>query len=350
MSFLPYITETLPGTGGTLRVEPEDFVVEEIRAFAASGEGEHLLLWIEKRNTSHDYLMQHLAERLGVPRRAIGTAGIKDRRAVTRQAVSVPAAAQSRIADVETELIHVIEAQRHRHKLRAGHLKGNQFSVLLRGVDTEGYQAAVGIHREIAQTGIPNFFGPQRFGRGCETLQQGLQLITGQRRAEQLPRKRREFLLRLSLSAVQSELFNQVLASRIHDGLGRTVLIGDVMQVVLSGGPFYVEDACREQARFEERETVIAGPIFGPKMLASRGVPNEREQQVMAANGLDDQHFERFRRLTRGTRRANWVYPGDFQFSAEPDGLRLEFSLQAGSYATVVLREFMKTEALAETE
>ena len=344
MTVLPYSTKQLPGTGGTLRVELEDFVVEEMPAFAASGEGEHLLLWIEKRDTSHDWLLQHLAARLAVSRRDIGTAGIKDRRAVTRQWVSVPASAYDLLAKVETELIHVIEAQRHRHKLRTGHLKGNRFSVLLRAVCEDGCQAATRIQQSIDQTGVPNFFGPQRFGRSCETLQQGLELIMGQLPVERLARKRREFQLRLCLSAVQAELFNQVLIARMHDGLSRTVLLGDVMQVVASGGPFVVEDVCREQDRFDQTETVIAGPMFGPKMLATEGVPSQREQHVLTANGLADQHFERFRRLTRGTRRANWVYPQGLQISAEPDGLRFKFSLPAGSYATVVMREFMKTE------
>ena len=345
MTALPYSTNSLPGTGGTLRVEPTDFAVEEMPAFTASGEGEHLLLWIEKRDTSHEFLLQHLAARLGVSRRDIGTAGIKDRRAVTRQAVSVPARANALLADVETNLIHVIEAQRHRHKLRTGHLKGNRFNVLLRGVDRNSHEAAQRIQGCVERTGVPNYFGPQRFGRAGETLQQGLGLITGQLPVERLSRKRREFQLRLCLSAVQAELFNQVLVARMCDGLGRTVMQGDVMQVVASGGPFVVEERGREQVRFDQSETVIAGPMFGPKMLATEGVPHGREQQVLAANGLTDQHFERFRRLTRGTRRANWVCPGGLQISAEPEGLRFQFSLPAGSYATVVLREFMKTEA-----
>ena len=340
---LPYST-TLPGVGGRLRVEAEDFVVEEIPAYAAAGEGQHLLLWIEKRNTSHEGLVQHLAERLGITRRQIGTAGMKDRRAITRQYVSVPAEVENCLAGVVTDSIDLLRVARHRHKLRTGHLRGNRFSVIVRGIEPEAYEAAVRIQQALRNTGVLNFFGPQRFGIAGRTLQQGLELMTGQQLVERLPRKRRDFLLRLGLSAVQSELFNQLVTLRFRRGFGRTVLGGDVMQVVASGGPFQVEDPTAEQNRFDAGETVIAGPLFGAKMLPARDLPAQLEAEILQANGLGREDFERFPKLTRGARRAIWTQPQGLEISAEPDGLRFNFSLPAGSYATVVMREYMKVD------
>ena len=116
------------------------------------------------------------------------------------------------------------------------------------------------------------------------------------------------------------------------------------MQVVASGGPFQVEDPTAEQNRFDAGETVIAGPLFGAKMLPARDLPAQLEAEILQANGLGREDFERFPKLTRGARRAIWTQPQGLEISAEPDGLRFNFSLPAGSYATVVMREYMKVD------
>ena len=146
----------------------------------------------------------------------------------------------------------------------------------------------------------------------------------------------------LALSAVQSRLFFAWLAQRLTDGILDKVLQGDVMQVVTSGGCFAVEDIEREQARSLSRETVITGPMFGPKMIAPVGEPAEREARILEQFELPLAAFEKFSKLTSGTRRPAVLYPEDLRIAPVEVGLAFEFTLPAGAYATVVLREFLR--------
>lgn len=339
---LPYLTSGLPGCGGTLRQEPEDFIVEEIPAYQPSGTGEHLFLRIEKRNVSAEQLTRHVARTLQVPAQDIGVAGLKDRRAVTRQFVSVPAHTEERVPAINTDEIVVLEARRHGNKLRGGHLRGNRFDILLRNVTPSAGDFAAVIAERMARLGFPNYYGEQRFGNDGETPRLGLDLLTGRRAPRDLPGARRRFLLKLSLSAVQSELFNQALAERLRDGLPHTVQHGDVMQVVASGGLFVVEDRMIEQRRFDARETSITGPMFGPKMKQPSGIPAEREARILTQSGLTMDHFAQYPSLLPGTRRPYLIWPSDLHVAQEADGLRFRFTLPSGVYATTLLREFRK--------
>jgi tRNA pseudouridine13 synthase len=338
----PFLTADLPGIGGRLKQRPHDFIVEEVPAYQPCGEGEHLFLWVEKTDVAADDLLRHVARTLGISPRDVGTAGVKDRRAVTRQFVSVPAECEARLGRIETDRIHVLRHVRHRNKLRTGHLRGNLFSILVREVDAEAADKAAPIAAAIRRLGFPNYYGEQRFGREGETLQIGLELLRGTRRPGSIPFSQRRFLLRMALSAVQSALFNAVLGQRLRDGLFGTVLAGDVMQVTGSGGQFVATDAAAEQLRFDSRETVLTGPIFGPHMTAPQHEPAEREQRILSAWELSPREFLRFARLTSGTRRPIVVWPDELRFDQETEGLRVEFRLPGGAYATTLLREFMK--------
>ncbi|RPI90782.1 MAG: tRNA pseudouridine(13) synthase TruD, partial [Planctomycetaceae bacterium] len=201
---------------------------------------------------------------------------------------------------------------------------------------------AESVAARVRESGLPNYFGDQRFGRDYETLRLGLELLRGTREPGQIPRARRKFLLRLALSSVQSALFNRTVATRLTAGTLFRVRPGDVMQVVATGGPFVVEDVDREQPRFEARETVIAGPMFGPKMKPAGGEVAAWEDQLLAGAGLSRDEFTRFPQLTSGTRRACLVWPDDLRATQVESGVQFEFSLPSGSYATVLLRELMK--------
>jgi tRNA pseudouridine13 synthase len=192
----------------------------------------------------------------------------------------------------------------------------------------------------LRQRGFPNYYGPQRFGRDGETLQRGLELL------RQTPNVRRmsPFLRKLALSAAQSALFNHYLALRLADGLLGRVLLGDVMAKRPFGGMFVAEEIEREQARFEAGETVHAGPIFGRKTFAAAGEAAEREAAALADAGLTLAAFRGFGKLLQGTRRHNLVYPEALNASLDGAGVKLSFSLPAGSYATVLLCELMKTD------
>ena len=129
---LPLLTPDLPGIGGRIKTIPEDFEVEEIPAYEPSGSGPFLFLWVEKCDMGAEYFTRQVAHRLNIPVGEVGTAGLKDRHAVTRQMVSVPAAVEDRLAALEGEGIRVLTVSRHGNKLRAGHLRGNRFRILVR--------------------------------------------------------------------------------------------------------------------------------------------------------------------------------------------------------------------------
>lgn len=363
----PLLTEDLPGVGGVLKARPEDFVVEEIPAYQPSGEGEHLFLWIEKTGVPADQLGRHLAEVLEIMPRDLGTAGLKDTHAVTRQFVSVPRAVESRLSAIDAPGIRLLNSKPHGNKLRTGHLRGNRFQVLVRESvdrtptsDQSSHRTDVGVRstnalaiaERLRRTGVPNYFGSQRFGNKNSTLKLGLKLLTEARDAGDRPREaarpNRRFLHRLALSAVQSWLFNQVLAERLRDGLLHQVLLGDIMQKCASGGLFDARDVAVEQPRFDARETVVTGPMFGPKMRPALHEPGLREQPVLAAAGLTLDGFRRFGHLAEGTRRPMLVWPEKLTVSSVAEGLLCEFTLPAGAYATVVLREFLKSDVAAE--
>lgn len=339
---LPLVTDSLPGIGGRIKQEPEDFEVEEIPAYEPSGSGPFLYLWIEKRDMGAEYFVRTLARRLGIPATEIGTAGLKDRHAVTRQLVSVPDSVEARLQQADGEGIRVLRVGRHTNKLRAGHLRGNRFQILVRSPSADAAANLSPLVSELRRQGLPNYYGPQRFGKDGETATLGLALLRGER----TPGRPSPFLRRLALSAAQSLLFNDWLAKRLQDGLLERVLPGDVMTKIPHGGLFVAEDLAAEQARLERREIVFTGPMYGRKLFASAAVALERENEILQKAALELRHFFGFGKLLAGTRRAAIVYPDDLQGEIIPEGVRLQFTLPSGSYATILLRELMKTSLL----
>lgn len=341
---LPYLTAQVPGIGGRLKDQPEDFVVEEIPAYEPSGSGEHLFLWIEKKDLPHDLMLRRLSKILDVSSNDIGTAGIKDRRAVTRQSVSVPARCADRVDQLNGDDLRVLRAERHGNKLRTGHLRGNRFSIVVRGVAADAEPNAAAVVERLQQSGFPNYYGDQRFGIDGQTLSLGLDLLAGKKAPRDILYQKRKFLLRLALSSVQSDLFNKALTLRLQDGLLTTVLPGDVMEVIESGGKFVAEDVVREQARLDAGETAITGPMFGVKMLSPHSVAAEREASLLDQSGLKMADFANYAQLLSGARRSFLIRPGGLTFAVAEAGMRFEFTLPPGTYATVLLRELMKSD------
>ena len=335
----PLLTPDVPGTGGRIKTYPDDFDVEELPSYEPSGSGDHLYLWVEKRDVGPEHLARTIAQRAGVPVGAVGTAGLKDRRAVTRQWVSVPHEAEPRLKKIDGDGIRVLSVNRHTNKLKPGHLRGNRFRVLVRGADPARQADADRTVDRLRTLGMPNFYGPQRFGRENSTLDLGWRCMDGK-----ASRRIRPFLFKFALSAVQSFLFNDYLARRLTDGLLRTVLPGEVLMKWPAGGLFVAEDVPAEQVRFDARETVIGGPMFGSRTFPAAGVAAEREQAILTDHRVGPASFAKFGKLAPGTRRHAIVYVDDLVSAWEPDGLRLTFTLPAGSYATVLLREVMKVD------
>src|SRR5262245_47073881 len=268
----PLLTPELPGVGGRIKAFPDDFEVEEIPSYEPTGSGDHLYLWIEKRGVGSEFFAREIARRLGVPPGAVGTAGLKDRHAVSRQWVSVPKECEPSLPALEDDNVRVLKVSRHTNKLKPGHLRGNTFRILIRGADRTHEAAAIQVIDRIRSHGLPNFYGPQRFGREGSTAELGFRCLAGTQ-----PKRIRPFLFKFALSAAQSLLFNDYLARRHVDGLSRTVLPGDVMMKWPFGGLFVAEDVPAEQARLDARETVPGGPMFGSRTYPAKGVAAERE-------------------------------------------------------------------------
>jgi tRNA pseudouridine13 synthase len=349
---LPLLTPSLPGIGGRIKQQPEDFEVEEIPAYEPCGSGDFLYLWIEKRGMGAEFFVRQVARRLGIAPGEVGSAGLKDRQAVTRQMVSVPDVGMERLAALEGDDLHVLRISRHTNKLRPGHLHGNRFRVLVREPDPAAGERLASILEQMRTQGLPNYYGAQRFGREGETVFAGMALLRGEKPAASArPQNwRSPFLRKLALSAAQSALFNHYLASRLTDGLLRQVLAGDVMSKWPTGGLFVATDLLREQVRFDARETIHTGPIFGRKTFAAQEDAAARETATLAAAQLDGAAFRGFGKLLQGTRRYNLVYVDDLAAAVEPAGIRFTFTLPAGSYATVLLQEFMKSSTLESQE
>ncbi len=335
---LPLLTDDLPGTGGAIKTEPDDFRVEEILGREPAGRGEHLLLWLEKRTTSAEAIEAQVARALEITPREVGTAGLKDTHAVTRQWVSVPVAAEARVAAIDSDRLRVIDVNRDTGKLRAGQLEGNRFDVLIRDPHPEAMGRARAVCDRLLAVGVPGYYGPQRFGHDGHTARTGFALLRG----EANPHRGGGFRKKLALSAAQSLAFNTWLAARHRDGLLLRAIDGEVLQKRNTGLPFWADDLEATQRLLDDRRVVAMGPMFGPRMRRAKREAAAREQLVLDATGLDLDAFAAFGKLCRGTRRPALVHLSRLELVDDPAGLRLRFDLPAGVYATVLLAEVMK--------
>ncbi len=327
-----------PRVPGQYKVAPEDFVVVEEDLYPPSGQGDHLWLRVRKTGFSTLDAVTRLAAALGRRDRDFGFAGMKDAFAVTEQWVTLEHADEAAVRRLALPGIEVIAISRHQNKLKTGQLRGNRFDLRLRGVAPEHVEALRTNLAELGRSGVPNYFGEQRFGKRGANLAKGMDLLHGDlaHAARRIPKK----LLSLLLAAVQSEVFNRVLIARL-DRLG-TLLPGDVAILHRNGAAFLVEDATKEQARCDAFEISPSGPMPGPKCLAARGEPGAMEAKALAELELDPALFGRTPHGTNeGERRALRMQVRDVEVSVEPDAVRLRFALPRGGYATSVLRELL---------
>jgi len=408
----PYLTADQPGLGGALRTALEDFVVEEVPAYLPSGSGEHAYFAIEKRDLSTLEAIERIASLLGIRSSEIGYAGMKDRKAVAIQHLTARGIAPDAVRGISLAGIRVLWAERHGNKLRIGHLRGNRFRIAIRGIDTDRLDAAGRILEILRARGVPNFYGPQRFGSRGDAQRIGrailardaegaVGMLLGQpspwerdpavleaRRAfdqgeparalrlfprsyrtergllaylvrpgatakgalKRLPRTARRILL----SAYQSDLFNRCLARRMAAAGGdlSQLWVGDAAILHGSGGAFIVRDVAAEQPRADRFELSPSGPVFGKNMLRAEGREGEIEAEILAEDGV---RFEDFHVLMQGLhmsggRRGFRVPVRDLHWEADGDALLLRFELPKGAYATALLREVMKDDEPPSSE
>jgi tRNA pseudouridine13 synthase len=395
---LPILTADLPGIGGRLKVKPEDFLVEEIPLYIPSGEGQHIFVEIEKTGLSTYAAARRIARALGVSPGAIGHAGLKDARAITRQTMSIDRAAPEQVEALDLPNIKILNVNRHHNKLRTGHLAGNRFVIRVRDVNREDLPAAEAVLAVLGVRGVPNLFGEQRFGKRGNTGRLGELLIRGdtaefvaehlgrpqlneapqvqaarqlidegqwsealKRWPRYLAEERRivvailkadgrldvafkalnKKLKSLFVSAFQSQLFNMLLADRLEhiDQLED----GDVAFIHGNGAAFIVDDALAEQPRVDRFEVSPSGPMFGQKTLMATGRPGEKERAVLSAQNLTLDSFRVDGLKIRGGRRPYRFKLKDAKLWWD-DGLMVSFELQPGAYATTVMAEVMKTD------
>lgn len=410
MEPLPYFTRDVPGIGGEIKARAEDFFVQEIPAYEPSGDGEHVFFEIQKVGLTTFDAINRAARALGVGSRDIGYAGLKDARAITRQTFSVAGKGitEERVMTTPIEGVQVLWAARHGNKLRLGHLRGNRFAIKIRGVNPVDVVKVRPLLDRLHARGMPNFFGEQRFGMRRDNHILGACLIRG--RPEELlhhllgapdeqvddsgvfqarrafdagdlegsmhhwPRRcgleRRilarliktgqpgaavraidEKLRRLWVSALQSHLFNQVLARRIETT--DRLIPGDFAYKHENGAGFAVTDPAAEQPRCDAFEISPSGPIVGHRVTLPTDDALAIEQAVLKANGLTPGHFKQEGRdQAKGTRRPLRVRPEAIELAGGVDEhgghITVAFTLPAGSFATVLLREVMKNDAPGE--
>jgi tRNA pseudouridine13 synthase len=320
-----------------LRVELEDFVVDELPLYPPAGEGGHTFVRVEKRGRDTEEVARALARAAGAAPRDVGYAGRKDRRALARQWLSVPGLDPERALALELPGARVLEAVRHPHKLRTGQLRGNAFAIAVREVDAGAAARAAERLAACVRAGLPNRYGAQRYGRAGDNAERGRALLAGELRLRD--RRAARFLV----SALQAAVFDEALARRTLPL--DAVEAGDVAQVVASGGLFRVEDAEREAPRAARFEISATGPIFGTGAGAPEpaGAPAAREQAALAALGVDAERLGRTPPglRVRGGRRALRAPVTDAASSYADGVLRLRFALPAGSYATVLVEELV---------
>ncbi len=390
---------------GLLRADYEDFVVEEVPLYPFGGTGTHTFFLLEKRGLSTLQAVHDLARALGVQRREIGYAGLKDSRAVTRQWMSVEHVEPARLESVSIPRLRVLQVTRHTNKLRLGHLRGNRFVIRVREIDVNRAAEVRAAFEDLQRRGVPNYFGPQRFGMrgdgaligaaivrgdlhaaldrvlGCpepnddDRLREARALYVGgqftraarlwpgmfrdERRALQTLERtggnvKRAFLSidqglrRFYVAAFQSELFNRVLSLRLN-ALGE-LWLGDMAYVHPFGAVFRVEDPAREQPRADALEVSPTGPLFGYRMSSPTGRAFEIEQAVLNESELALEELRRPHLRLKGARR-QLRFPlleARMELAADERGPYLEFGFQlpSGCYATAVLRELVDAPAV----
>ena len=322
----------LPRLTAVFRQQPEDFRVDEVLGFEPDGAGEHLWLQVEKTGLNTIDVVRTLARLTGVKERDIGYAGLKDRQAVTTQWFSVAGAEP--INSKTPAGIRLLQQVRNSRKMRRGSHRGNRFAITLR--DVQAGAAEIDEWQELlGKAGVPNYFGPQRFGFDGGNVEKACRYFSGN--LPRLPRHQRG----LYLSAARAYLFNQVLAERVRQGTWNLILPGEIMALDGTNSVFRAEpEDVRLPARLAEGDIHPTGPMWGKRDLATGNEVKELEQAVVQqhadlADGLVQAGLEQERRALR-------VFPGQFAVKpAAQDAVMIEFSLPRGAFATSVLREMV---------
>jgi tRNA pseudouridine13 synthase len=336
LASLPYAAAGIPGIGGTIKAAPEHFVVEETLPYAACGEGEHVYITFRRSGWNTVDAARSMQKCLGLAPSDVGWGGRKDKTAVVVQTLSFRCGVNAQPADIEKALadlpFEILAIDRDRNKIKTGHVAANRFTIIVSLPGPGALPRALAIAEQLKQTGVPNFYGPQRFGLHMQNIHRGFALF------EKGKRVRKDAFM---VSVVQSALFNIWLKERMENGTYRELIAGDIVKKTDTGGMFIVEDLAVDSGRFTAGQIIYTGPIYGFKMKAAMQAEGEREAGLLDRFGLT---LEAFRPLRApGSRREAILAPADLTIVEVEEGLQFSFSLPSGAYATTVLREFTRT-------
>jgi tRNA pseudouridine13 synthase len=314
----------------SIRRTPSDFLVDEQLEIEFSGDGEHDFLHIRKTSCNTGWVAGRLARHAGVRDADVGYSGRKDRHAVTTQWFSVPA----RDADWSSfaeDGVEILDVQRHRRKLRTGTHRSNRFRIALRSTGLSPHRSFIDERlQHIADGGVPNYFGPQRFGHDGGNLDLARHVFEGKR----LSRNRRN----IAVSAARSFLFNEILSSRVAAGSWNRILPGELANLDGSGSVFRVGDIDSDlERRCAEMDIHPSGVLFGTGDDGPGGAVAAIEYEAVSPHDELTGGLERLR--VEASRRALRVRISDLDWQLEDDALWLEFTLPKGAFATSVLRE-----------
>ncbi len=332
----------------------DDFVVTEIPLYEFSGEGEHLILKIRKKDLATWDMLKILSDYTGVKSRDIGYAGLKDKNAMTIQYISVHRSYEEVLDKFEHPQIKILEKTYHNNKIRIGHLKGNHFFIRLKRVQPLHKMKLEAALKDIATLGMPNYFGFQRFGLDGDNYKKGEAIIAGTLKVRD--RKLRQ----MYINAYQSYLFNAWLSKRIEiskimdnfeaneisDKLGLSVetikeiqkqkhpfkvLNGDVFSHYPYGKIFHIENVAEEAEKFYQRDRVPTGLLSGKKTKLAADDALQFEEEFIKETKED------------GSRRFAWIFPSEIssEYKEEKAWFELNFELPKGSYATELISELI---------
>lgn len=308
-----------PESSANFRVCNEDFIVHEELGFTPAGEGEHVLLQLEKNGENTAWIARQIALLAKVFERDIGYCGRKDRHAITRQWFSVylPKGPEPDWEQLHSPTTKLLKAARHTHKLRRGQHLANHFVIRLRNVS--GQQEPLNQRlKQVMSQGVPNYFGEQRFGRQCSNLALAAQLLEQGVRIKD--RQKKGF----ALSAARSYLFNLVLAERVRTGLWHQSMEGEV----------------------ESDNAEPNAPLWGRGRLQSSGALRTLEDSVLEPWKVWCERLE-YQGLKQ-ERRSTMLTPVNGAWTWENNDLILNFSLPVGTFATSVIRELVITHAIVD--
>lgn len=335
LSSMAYLTGK-PTATGKIKALPEHFQVNELLGYEFAGSGEHLMIHIRKTGENTSFVANELAKACGVKSKDVSWAGLKDRHAVTQQWLSVhlPKGETPDFSEFLAQYpsIEILETTRHNKKLRPGELAGNHFTVTLSEVsDVESVLKRLD---SIAKTGVPNYFGSQRFGN------QGNNLEEARRWGRDNVRTRNQNKRSLLLSAARSWIFNNIVSARIEKGLFNQLIDGDLVQI--EGQQQLVDSANKSmlEEQVSQGHAYITAALAGDNELPTRDDALSLEQPHLDEEP-DLMALIRGNRM-RHDRREISLKPQNLTWHSTEDSVTLSFSLDSGCFATAIVRELIE--------